>query len=388
MTTSIELHSNVRKDGRQLIQIKINNGKERKRCSSEIYVKKNQFNKKAKWGKWIISHPESNKMNLELEKKINIVKENFQKTKNIISSLYGENFFDFAYDFIEKYNNQEQQWSYQAYNAKLNKLKNYSSDKLMFNDITVNFIRNYCVHLKKKYNNRVNTIAVDLRKIRSIINQAIKEEIIDYSKNPFLKIKIETERTSKQKLTIEDVETIRLAHFEGWLNDARNIFLFCLNCMGMRIGSALKLKRNQIKNGQLYYQMNKGGKGKNIELTDESKKIVDYYLNSSDGEYLFPYLEGCENEWKKIKSSTSQVNNALRKISNDCGIKIKLTTHVNRHTFTLLAIESGADMRTLQGMLNHTSVSTTEHYAGQISDKNGNDALKKIFKSNSNTGNR
>lgn len=385
MTISVELHSDVRKDGRSLIQIRISDRGRRYRISSEIYVKKNQFKKGAKFGQWIIKHLDADRLNKALKSKITSIEHTYQSGEEVTprQALMADSFFPFAEEFIEKYNNEAQMGTYESYKAKISKLKAYAGRGLKFSEITVRFIREYSDYLKKDRGNSINTIAVDLRKIRAIIRQAIREDLFPMDKNPFFKISIETKRTGKEKLTIEELEALRNVHLgeTEYKFHARNIFLFCINLMGMRIGSALRIKPGQIQDGILHYQMNKTGKTKNIHLTEEALRIAEFYRTKYAGEkYLFPYLNDCESEYVKAKSATSLINKALKEIGEMAGIEKKITSHLARHSFTKLAIDAGTDMRTLQGMLDHSTVKITEDYAGDISDKAGNEALKKIFK--------
>lgn len=384
MTVGLELNHKERtigiNKGLHLIMIRVTHKRKLYRSSSEIYVKKQQFNKKAKYGHWIVKHLDAYEINEALKQKITSVERIYQLGEEVTpqQALLHDSYFKFADQFIEKYNNEDHKRTYDSYRSRIAKLKKYAGEGLKFSDVTVKFIRDYSTYLAgKEKGNHINSIAVDLRKIRAIINQAIKEDLFPYAKNPFLKISIETKKTSKEKLTSEELDLIRKYKCDGYLLDAKNIFLFCVNCMGMRIGAALKLKKSQINKGWLHYQADKGGKTKNIELTKEAVKIVNHY--SGEGEYLFPYLEGCKNENDAIKTKTSLINKGLKSIATALKLTKHVSTHVARHSFSRMALEKGVSIRTLQGMLSHTSVKTTEDYAGDILDIEGNEALKKIF---------
>lgn len=370
MTVNIQLNNKPHSNGLHCVFIRITENRKHRFINSEIYVKKSFFNNKAKWGEWVKkSHPNAASLNKELETLLN-------KYRGVQTITGKDSFFPFAEEFKEQYNSPKHKGTYDIYTAKLAKLKEFAPN-LTFKDIDHAFLRRYVTHLKK-LGNKTNTIGVDLKKIRAILNQAVREKKLAYQDNPFLDYKILNEHTYKQKLDINELQLIRDVYLkkDSYLWHARNVFLFCLNCMGMRIGAALKLKSNQVNNGNLFYQTDKKGKMKDIALTDEAAEILTHYMN---GKYVFPYLEGCESEHEAVKTKTALINKALKAIGKLAGIDKHITTHVARHTLTKLALDAGTDMRDLQGMLGHSTVAITEHYAGDISDKRSNDALKNIF---------
>lgn len=381
MTISIELHSRVRTDGLQLVQIKINNQSKRYRVASEIYVKKTQFNKKAKWGKWIKeTHPDAHQLNNQLQSKIADIKLHYEKHGiiNNTAAIKGDSFFQFAEDFIKKYNNEQSQGTYLTYVSKLAKLKAYAGDKITFNQITVTFIRQYTNHLIE-LGNSVNTYGVDLKKIKAIFNQAIKEDLVEFSQNPFNKIRIKTEKSKKERLTPEELNAIRNLNLENetYLKHARNIFLFCLNCMGMRIGDAMRLKHSDINGNWIMYSMNKTKDVSAIKINDEIKSILKSYTNKH---YLFPYIKKGENEFLTIKRKTALVNKGIKRIAELAEINKKISTHVARHTWTQLAVNSGGNPRTIQKALRHDSFTTTESYIHDLDNSDVNNLNETIFK--------
>ena len=74
------------------------------------------------------------------------------------------------------------------------------------------------------------------------------------------------------------------------------------------------------------------------------------------------------------------VNNGLKIVREKAGISKPLSTHIARHTFARLAKEVHTDNSLLQGLLMHSSVSTTEQYMGRFSTSARDEALKEIFK--------
>ena len=78
-------------------------------------------------------------------------------------------------------------------------------------------------------------------------------------------------------------------------------------------------------------------------------------------------------------SKESLVNNGLKIIHDKLGLTKPLTTHIARHTFARLAKEVHLDNSLVQGLLKHSSLSTTEKYMGRFSTDAQDEALKAVF---------
>jgi integrase/recombinase XerD len=199
--------------------------------------------------------------------------------KQIVTKIKGgpqKDYFKFAYDYIEQFNNENQRGTYLLYLSQLKKTKTYlGRESLSFNDIDSTFLRRYETHLKIK-GNKTNTIHGNLKRIRSIYYAAIKEGIVEQAKNPFFSFKLKVEKTKKERLTLEELNKIRSAAptKKSVIWHCKNTFLLSFNCMGMRISDVLLLKWNNIKEDRLEYKMKKTKEIKSIILSAEAKQIL------------------------------------------------------------------------------------------------------------------
>lgn len=253
-----------------------------------------------------------------------------------------------------------------------------------------------------------NYIAKVLQYMNTIFESAEKAKLIKHEENPFNSYKIKTVKTDREELTLEEVQRIvRLELEEGsgeW--HSRNFFLFAMYCAGIRIGDVLCLRWNNITDdNRLHYQMSKNHKIQDIPLLPPAIEILDMYRtpDASPDDFVFPYMKtGRYAElWQEVKSlrdfdllsgdmklkykqtvSTKEahVNNGLRKIRDKAGLTKPLSTHIARHTFARLAKEVHIDNALLQGLLQHSSVSTTEKYMGRFSTDARDEAMKEIFR--------
>jgi len=253
-----------------------------------------------------------------------------------------------------------------------------------------------------------NTIALNLRIFKTIVNKAVKEGLIKPEKNPFLSFENKTIKTTKEKLTDEELERIKnLELAEGsriW--DARNIFLFSFYCAGIRIGDLLQLRwMNTTPEGRLIYYMGKNHKKRDLLLIQPAKEILQLYWKegAKPTDYIFPLLDNDQpfagaiipedketlspamkqKLIEQVSSKTSIVNNNLKKIKELAGLNKKLTSHIARHTFAYKAKQAGIPDGRIKGILAHSSLKVTEGYMGEFSTEEDDRVLSSIFEESS-----
>lgn len=379
-TYNVELnHKEIRTGehrGKHQVLIRVTVNKRHTRHGTGIYVIKKDFNKAAKFGAWIRGRPDWNKI---IEDKINELKRGTEGVKTD-----APDFFTFAYDFIRRYNNDRQGYTYDNYTGKLKRLTEYAGSVLPFRALTVEFIRKYATYLRVDLGNKPNTVASHMSKIRAIINQAVKEDIIDERQNPFRKFSIDKERTFKNRLTLDELRAINALELKAGTRKymARDIFMLSLYMMGVRVGDMVSLKVGDRDGNTVTIHTGKSKKTKRIELV---RPAVDIWDRSAAGkkrdDYLFPFLESTRNKQlhRKKDSANSFIRNELKEIAKEAGVTTNLTMHISRHTWTQIAMEKGALPRDVQQALGHSSLATTEAYLGDFRGSRVDELNKDLF---------
>jgi site-specific recombinase XerD len=136
----------------------------------------------------------------------------------------------------------------------------------------------------------------------------------------------------------------------------------------LRVSELINLTRSQINTETKQFSvMWKGSKIRAIFLTDKAKQaIVQYLLSRNDNcEYLFVSLSA-NSRWQKL--SRNSIEEIVKKYKNLAGIKKKVTPHTLRHSFATSLLKKWADIRAVQTMLGHSSITTTQIYT-HVDDK-------------------
>lgn len=230
---------------------------------------------------------------------------------------------------------------------------------LDFKDITYTFLKEFEVHLKEK-GNSVNTIAKHLRQLRTLVNEAINQGYIPSDAYPFRKYKIKQEKGRKEFLTPDELKRLENLDVDKKLRHVLDAFLFCCYT-GLRYSDFCQLTPENIirVNGKrwLYFKSVK---------TDVEIRLPLHLL--FEGKAL-AVLERYDivTDFAKI-GPNSEANKRLAQLSALARIRKHITYHTARHTRATLLVHQGVPITTVQKLLGHTSVRTTEVYSEVLSN--------------------
>lgn len=221
---------------------------------------------------------------------------------------------------------------------------------------------------------KAKTVKRKLSSIKAFYNYMVDQEIIDNVSNPFLNFKIITRDTKSLRKTLtydEAKKILDYVHDRRRLiarNISRKIDFFTLRDLiiielflttGCRISELCKLKKDDVnfENKEIMIF----GKGR--------KERVAHIFNNDTIEYIKDYMSMIDNDceyfiqtFKKNRITDQSIRSDVNRIASDCGIKRKVNPHMLRHTFATLLMEDGVDIRTIQELLGHSSIGTTQIY--------------------------
>lgn len=227
-----------------------------------------------------------------------------------------------------------------------------------FKDITYTFLKDFEVYLREK-GNGVNTVAKHLRQLRTLVNEAINQGYIHSDAYPFRKFKIKQEKGRHEFLTPDELKKLEnLEISDKKLRHVLDAFLFYCY-VGLRFSDFCQLTpANFIRvNGKKWLHFKSVKTGIELRLPlhllfeGKALAILDKY-NIAEFASL---------------GSNSEVNKCLAQITMMARIKKHVTYHTARHTCATLLIHQGVPITTVQKLLGHTSVKTTEIYSEILS---------------------
>lgn len=303
--------------------------------------------------------------------------------------------------------------TYKKYGDSINKLSDYVHSQgvrdMDFRDVTPTFISGFTAYMQTLTNRRnpdatlsPNSIAKHLKVLRAILNKAADDGIIQPYDIPR---KLSSVKEVPPTITgLRDAELTKLIshpikeNTDRW--DARNLFLFAMYEGGIRIGDVIQLRWRNVVDTRLVYTMMKNGKTVDVILVQEALKILKLYKKPEQKatDYIFPYLDSSaeyakyldyddrqimppdisKKLFESINAREAKIGKMLREIKALTGIP-HLTFHTARHTFALRATEANVDNSTLQNIMKHSSLNTTETYVKKLDCRREDAAMKVMY---------
>jgi integrase/recombinase XerD len=233
----------------------------------------------------------------------------------------------------------------------------------------------YLLYLQKK-GRATSTISRNLASIRSFYQYLAKNKVIEGDPT----IEMESPRVEKklpQILSTQEVELLlnqpKCIDLKGYRDKA---MLEVLYATGIRVTELINLDTTDVNFEIGFIKCNKKDKERVVPIGSLASKALQDYINKarknmiklSDEKALFVNVNGRrltrQGFWKIIKHYRGQA-----KIGKD------ITPHTLRHSFAAHLLENGADLRSIQEMLGHSDISSTQIYA-QIA----RNRIKEIYK--------
>lgn len=257
--------------------------------------------------------------------------------------------------------------------ALLLSLKAFSKREIHYEDVSIAWLVRFEECMRRDGKSQT-TIAIYLRALRSIFNQARSIGVVKEAQYPFGRGKYEIQEGEGRKLALTLEQIGQIARFNDGLEATekyRDYWLFLYLCNGINVADFVKLRYRDIENGEISFirqkteRRTKARKTIRAIIVPQMKDIIKRWGNQeAPDNFIFPILEGnetVEKQREKVKTLTSLINRKLRYISNELGLP-QISTYTARHSFATVLKRSGASIAYISESLGHTDLKTTENY--------------------------
>ena len=356
----------LNKRGMALVQVEAYLNRKKMYFSTKIYLKPEQWDAKRKMVK---NHPNANVLNRMLYENIAAIEQTelglWQQGKSISLDLLknsidkplsnGRSFLTFFKEEIA--NSSLKESTRQNHLSTLELLQEFKKE-VLFTDLTFEFVSSFDNYLQSK-GYHLNTIAKHMKHLKRYINVAINKEYMDIQKYAFRKYKIKSIEGSHTHLAPEELhkfENLQLTGRYTRLQKTKDAFLFCCYA-GLRYSDFTNLpSANIVEFHQETWIIYKSVK------TGMEVRLPLYLLFEGKGIQILQRYKDDFNSFFKLKDN-SNINKELNILAGLAKIDKRVSFHTARHTNATLLLYNGANITTVQKLLGHKSVKTTQVYA-------------------------
>ena len=356
----------LNKRGMALVQVEAYLNRKKMYFSTKIYLKPEQWDAKRKMVK---NHPNANVLNRMLYENIAAIEQTelglWQQGKSISLDLLknsidkplsnGRSFLTFFKEEIA--NSSLKESTRQNHLSTLELLQEFKKE-ILFTDLTFEFVSSFDNYLQSK-GYHLNTIAKHMKHLKRYINVAINKEYMDIQKYAFRKYKIKSIEGSHTHLAPEELhkfENLQLTGRYTRLQKTKDAFLFCCYA-GLRYSDFTNLtSANIVEFHQETWIIYKSVK------TGMEVRLPLYLLFEGKGIQILQRYKDDLNSFFKLKDN-SNINKELNILAGLAKIDKRVSFQTARHTNATLLLYNGANITTVQKLLGHKSVKTTQVYA-------------------------
>ncbi len=372
----------LNKQGTALVQIEAYLNERKAYFKTNVYLKPECWSRE---GAQVINHPQSNELNamlyehiLELQAiELGYWKRGIDATLSALKEAVKKgikpsvSFIKFAKTVVE--NSDRKQSTKDNIFTTLTLLREFRTI-IDFTDITYTFLKDFEQFLRNR-NLQTNTINKHMRQLKTLVNEAINQGYISQEAYPFKKYKIKKEVKEHHFLVPDELEKLEKLKLPVERNNNQHVldaFLFCCY-VGLRFSDFKQLTYKNLVSidGNEWLCLNsiKTGVKLNIPLYLLFNGKALRILHKYDSIEALASL-GCNSDTNRI----------LTKLGNMAEIDKKFTFHTSRHTCATLLVHQGVPITTVQKLLGHTSVKTTQIYSEIMNETIINDLTKANLK--------
>lgn len=252
-----------------------------------------------------------------------------------------------------------------SYERDLRKLKEYLANQgiTKVQEVRETSLNSYVLFLEKE-GKAASTVSRYIASWKGFFEYCLRQGIISVDPADRLKPP-KVEKKFPQILTIQETQSLMEGPDVQCDKGVRDrAMLELLYATGIRVSELLSLKVEDMNLGMEYVICHEKSKDRIIPFGSAAKEALTVYLEKTrgnmvgegDNEYLFVNCSGKpmsrQGFWKLLK-----------KYAKNAGIQADITPHTLRHSFAAHLVANGADLKSVQEMLGHSDISTTQVYA-------------------------
>lgn len=235
-------------------------------------------------------------------------------------------------------------------------------------DVTETNLNSYVLYLEQNHMSPA-TVSRNIASLRSFFRYLVKEKKLD--DDPTEKLKPpKVDKKAPEVLTPEEIALLlKQPNMETAKGVRDRAMLELLYATGIRVSELIHLKTGDVNLQMGYITCHDQGRERSIPFSRDVDRILRQYLNDARAQLLKGrecdcFFTNCQGSpmsrqgfWKVLKGYVQSA-----------GIKKDITPHTLRHSFAMHQLKSGTDLKSIQEMLGHADLSTTQIYVDSLKE--------------------
>ncbi len=314
---------------------------------------------------------------------------------------------------VEKQLSKKTKENYEHY---LFRFSEFAGEKLLADQVTLPLVKKYRLHLieledrngtplsEKTQNYHVIALRAFLKYLRKLDIETLAPEKIELGKEKPREVEYLTREELERLFEIvgetfqqkkEHIESqTRIKNKEKRVHELRlrslrdRAIIEMLYSTGLRVSELAKLSRQDVDLTRMEFRVRgKGSKIRIVFISERAKEHLENYLSERTDNHTPLFLNYARRHIKNAdilkekerQLTTVSIETIVRTYAQLAGILKKVTPHVLRHSFATELLINGADIRSVQEMLGHSSITTTQIYTN-ITHKHLKEVHEKFHK--------
>ena len=272
---------------------------------------------------------------------------------------------------IGKYQSKKTVENYHHY---LKRFEGFAGAKLDVSKLTGDIVKSYRLHLHRTpIKGHGTTLDIKTQQYHLIALRAMLKHLQKNDIKTISPEKIELPKVPSRQVEVLSRDELS-AMFDVIEVTKRNGFrdlalLHLLYSTGLRVSEISNLNRKDVNlQSREFRVIGKGRKARIVFISDSASEHVKNYIDSRDDNWIPLFISNSNRSVTKTMHGEERrlepqaIERIVRNISAMAGIVKKVTPHTLRHTFATELLKNGADIRSVQEMLGHASITTTQIY--------------------------
>lgn len=250
-----------------------------------------------------------------------------------------------------------------SYKTETKKYLDFFKEKnIKINNIKNSDIKDYLSSIKDE-NISDRSLAHNVSVIRTFYKFLLIEKLIEMNPSEFLELP-KLKKSLPTVLSKEEVETLLDINLVDSFSYRNKAMLELMYSTGLRVSELVSLKLNNIDfDSCIIKTIGKGNKERIIPISDYALYYLGIYIN----EYRSNMMKKNIHDYVFVNNHGKEMTRQgffkiIKNIANQKNIKTDISPHTLRHSFATHLLDFGADLRSIQEMLGHSNLSTTQIY--------------------------